>query len=114
MSLLNDIETKVCVADLSLVLGEQEPKITEVASNNLEKLSMLMWFCDRAIRRSKGFGFVTFREDESTTRTCQDPNPTIDGQKASCKLAYLVLGITNQTKTAQSQESQNSINYSER
>ncbi|XP_075511747.1 uncharacterized protein LOC142547374 [Primulina tabacum] len=39
--------------------------------------------------RSKGYGFVTFREPESARRACADPTPIIDGRRANCNLASL-------------------------
>ncbi|KZV32172.1 RNA-binding protein 24-B-like [Dorcoceras hygrometricum] len=39
--------------------------------------------------RSKGYGFVTFREPESARRACADPTPVIDGRRANCNLASL-------------------------
>ncbi|XP_073153704.1 uncharacterized protein [Henckelia pumila] len=39
--------------------------------------------------RSKGYGFVTFREPESARRACADPSPIIDGRRANCNLASL-------------------------
>ncbi|CAN8289300.1 unnamed protein product [Cochlearia groenlandica] len=43
--------------------------------------------CDRSIDRSQGYGFITFRDAESATRACANPNPTIDGRTTSCRLA---------------------------
>ncbi|KQK11638.1 RNA-binding protein 24 [Brachypodium distachyon] len=46
---------------------------------------------DRSTGRSKGYGFVTFREAAAATRACLDPYPVIDGRRANCNLAYLGL-----------------------
>ncbi|PUZ52920.1 hypothetical protein GQ55_5G012000 [Panicum hallii var. hallii] len=52
---------------------------------------------DKNTGRSKGYGFVTFREPEAALRACIDPYPVIDGRRANCNLAYL--GV-NKSKTA--------------
>ncbi|KAK9129164.1 hypothetical protein Sjap_009651 [Stephania japonica] len=44
---------------------------------------------DKNSGRSKGYGFVTFRDPESAWRSCSDPNPVIDGRRANCNLASL-------------------------
>ncbi|KAK6793138.1 hypothetical protein RDI58_012219 [Solanum bulbocastanum] len=44
---------------------------------------------DKNTGRSKGYGFVTFRDPESTRRACADPAPIIDGRRANCNLASL-------------------------
>ncbi|GAB4861173.1 hypothetical protein Ancab_036330 [Ancistrocladus abbreviatus] len=44
---------------------------------------------DKATGRSKGYGFVTFREPEAAMRACVDPTPVIDGRRANCNLASL-------------------------
>ncbi|XP_074558810.1 uncharacterized protein LOC141814764 [Curcuma longa] len=42
---------------------------------------------DKNTGRSKGYGFVTFRDPESAKRACADPSPVIDGRRANCNLA---------------------------
>ncbi|XP_042493933.1 RNA-binding protein 38-like [Macadamia integrifolia] len=42
---------------------------------------------DKNTGRSKGYGFVTFRDPESARRACVDPNPMIDGRRANCNIA---------------------------
>ncbi|XP_015690663.1 RNA-binding protein 24-like [Oryza brachyantha] len=42
---------------------------------------------DKHTGRSKGYGFVTFRDPEAAARALQDPTPVIDGRRANCKLA---------------------------
>ncbi|CAM8982069.1 unnamed protein product [Rhodiola kirilowii] len=42
---------------------------------------------DKSTGRSKGYGFVTFREAESAMKACVDPAPVIDGRRANCNLA---------------------------
>uniref|UniRef100_A0A2N9IUC3 RRM domain-containing protein n=1 Tax=Fagus sylvatica TaxID=28930 RepID=A0A2N9IUC3_FAGSY len=44
---------------------------------------------DKNSGRSKGYGFVTFRDPEAARRACADPTPIIDGRRANCNLASL-------------------------
>ncbi|CAN1178686.1 Probable RNA-binding protein ARP1 [Linum perenne] len=44
---------------------------------------------DKATGRSKGYGFVTFREAEAAMKACVDAAPVIDGRRANCNLASL-------------------------
>ncbi|KAL4384575.1 hypothetical protein GQ457_15G020130 [Hibiscus cannabinus] len=44
---------------------------------------------DKNTGRSKGYGFVTFKDPDSAMRACQNPSPTIDGRRANCNLASL-------------------------
>ncbi|XP_057490717.1 uncharacterized protein LOC130776488 isoform X2 [Actinidia eriantha] len=44
---------------------------------------------DKSTGRSKGYGFVTFREAEAALRACVDAAPVIDGRRANCNLASL-------------------------
>ncbi|KAL5212246.1 hypothetical protein ABZP36_023093 [Zizania latifolia] len=44
---------------------------------------------DRHSGRSKGYGFVTFRDPESARKACEDPTPVIDSRRANCNLASL-------------------------
>ncbi|XP_077224771.1 uncharacterized protein LOC143858064 isoform X2 [Tasmannia lanceolata] len=44
---------------------------------------------DKNTGRSKGYGFVTFRDPDSARRACVDPNPVIDGRRANCNIASL-------------------------
>ncbi|XP_058086802.1 uncharacterized protein LOC131233938 [Magnolia sinica] len=44
---------------------------------------------DKNTGRSKGYGFVTYRDPESARRACIDPNPVIDGRRANCNIASL-------------------------
>ncbi|EFH66803.1 hypothetical protein ARALYDRAFT_889804 [Arabidopsis lyrata subsp. lyrata] len=46
---------------------------------------------DKASGRSKGYGFVTFREAEAARRACVEATPVIDGRRANCNLASLGL-----------------------
>ncbi|KAH7524379.1 uncharacterized protein LOC107418044 isoform X1 [Ziziphus jujuba] len=44
---------------------------------------------DKNTGKSKGYGFVTFRDPESARRSCANPNPVIDGRRANCNIASL-------------------------
>ncbi|XP_011017519.1 PREDICTED: RNA-binding protein 38, partial [Populus euphratica] len=44
---------------------------------------------DKNTGKSKGYGFVTFRDPESARRACAEPNPVIDGRRANCNIASL-------------------------
>ncbi|KAH7543749.1 hypothetical protein JRO89_XS15G0010600 [Xanthoceras sorbifolium] len=44
---------------------------------------------DRNTGKSKGYGFVTFKDPESARKACDNPYPVIDGRRANCNLAYL-------------------------
>ncbi|KAL3505519.1 hypothetical protein ACH5RR_035360 [Cinchona calisaya] len=44
---------------------------------------------NKSTGRSKGYGFVTFRDPESARRACADPTPLIDGRRANCNVASL-------------------------
>ncbi|TYI21500.1 hypothetical protein ES332_A06G041300v1 [Gossypium tomentosum] len=42
---------------------------------------------DKVTGKSKGYGFVTFRDPDSARRACVDPNPVIGGRRANCNIA---------------------------
>ncbi|CAN4112872.1 unnamed protein product [Withania somnifera] len=44
---------------------------------------------DKLTGRSKGYGFVTFKDAESAKRACEDANHIINGRRANCNLASL-------------------------
>ncbi|GFP93348.1 RNA-binding protein 38 [Phtheirospermum japonicum] len=44
---------------------------------------------DKNTGKSKGYGFVTFRDAESAKMACDDPNPMIGGRRANCNIASL-------------------------
>ncbi|CAN0909327.1 Probable RNA-binding protein ARP1 [Linum grandiflorum] len=44
---------------------------------------------DKLSGRSKGYGFVTFKEAESASKACEDAAPVINGRRANCNLASL-------------------------
>ncbi|KAG2729997.1 hypothetical protein I3843_01G268800 [Carya illinoinensis] len=44
---------------------------------------------DKVTGRSKGYGFVTFKEAEAAKKACEDATPIINGRRANCNLASL-------------------------
>ncbi|GMH11751.1 hypothetical protein Nepgr_013592 [Nepenthes gracilis] len=44
---------------------------------------------DKATARSKGYGFVTFKEPNAAKKACEDSSPIISGRRANCNLAAL-------------------------
>ncbi|KAL7109491.1 hypothetical protein ACP275_06G178500 [Erythranthe tilingii] len=44
---------------------------------------------DKLTGRSKGYGFVTFKDADAAKRACEDPAPIINGRRANCNLAAL-------------------------
>ncbi|KMZ64702.1 RNA-binding protein [Zostera marina] len=44
---------------------------------------------DKITGRSKGYGFVTFKEAEVAKKACEDATPVINGRRANCNLASL-------------------------
>ncbi|XWS07890.1 hypothetical protein CRYUN_Cryun41cG0031200 [Craigia yunnanensis] len=44
---------------------------------------------DKLTGRSKGYGFVTFKDAEAAKKACEDANPIINGRRANCNLASL-------------------------
>ncbi|XP_023546076.1 RNA-binding protein 38-like [Cucurbita pepo subsp. pepo] len=42
---------------------------------------------DKNTGKSKGYGFVTFRDPDSARRACANPNPIICGRRANCNIA---------------------------
>ncbi|XP_059279747.1 uncharacterized protein LOC132033720 [Lycium ferocissimum] len=44
---------------------------------------------DKNTGKSKGYGFVTYRDPDSARRACENPNPVIDGRRANCNIASL-------------------------
>lgn len=43
--------------------------------------------CDKSTGKSKGYGFVTFRDPAAAQRACVEANPYIDGRRANCNIA---------------------------
>ncbi|KZV58242.1 RNA-binding protein 24-B [Dorcoceras hygrometricum] len=44
---------------------------------------------DKLTGRSKGYGFVTFKDAEAARKACEDPAPIINRRRANCNLAAL-------------------------
>ncbi|XP_057475350.1 probable RNA-binding protein ARP1 [Actinidia eriantha] len=44
---------------------------------------------DKLTGRSKGYGFVTFKDAEAAKKACEDATPIINGRRANCNLASL-------------------------
>ncbi|KAK9072193.1 hypothetical protein SSX86_008625 [Deinandra increscens subsp. villosa] len=44
---------------------------------------------DKTTGRSKGYGFVTFKDPESANKAYEDPSPVINGRRANCNIASL-------------------------
>ncbi|XP_057776995.1 probable RNA-binding protein ARP1 [Salvia miltiorrhiza] len=42
---------------------------------------------DKLTGRSKGYGFVTFKDADAAKKACEDPTPIINGRRANCNLA---------------------------
>ncbi|GAB2222753.1 hypothetical protein Droror1_Dr00016877 [Drosera rotundifolia] len=54
---------------------------------------------DKVTGRSKGYGFVTFKEPEAAKKACEDPTPMINGRRANCNLAVLGARKPRQSST---------------
>ncbi|CAK9155121.1 unnamed protein product [Ilex paraguariensis] len=44
---------------------------------------------DKFTGRSKGYGFITFKDAEAAKKACEDATPVINGRRANCNLASL-------------------------
>ncbi|KAE9608823.1 putative RNA recognition motif domain-containing protein [Lupinus albus] len=55
---------------------------------------------DRNTGRSKGYGFVTFKDPDSAIRACHNPYPVIDGRRTNCNIAALGTQKLDQSITA--------------
>ncbi|XP_022743083.1 probable RNA-binding protein ARP1 isoform X2 [Durio zibethinus] len=44
---------------------------------------------DKLTGRSKGYGFVTYKDAEAAKKACEDATPIINGRRANCNLASL-------------------------
>ncbi|MBA0813726.1 hypothetical protein Gohar_027550 [Gossypium harknessii] len=62
---------------------------------------------DKVTGRSKGYGFVTFKEAEAAKKACEDANPIINGRRANCNLASLGARRPRSASTAPPQQGSN-------
>nr|XP_007135317.1 hypothetical protein PHAVU_010G119200g [Phaseolus vulgaris]ESW07311.1 hypothetical protein PHAVU_010G119200g [Phaseolus vulgaris] len=44
---------------------------------------------DKNTGRSKGYGFITFKDPEAAKQACKNPYPIIDGRKTNCNIASI-------------------------
>ncbi|KAK6933306.1 RNA recognition motif domain, partial [Dillenia turbinata] len=78
--------TKVFVGGLAW----ETPK--EAMREHFEKFGEILEaviISDKLTGRSKGYGFVTFKEAEAAKKACEDATPIINGRRANCNLASL-------------------------
>ncbi|KAK7338186.1 hypothetical protein VNO77_18788 [Canavalia gladiata] len=78
--------TKVFVGGLAW----ETPK--ETLREHFEKFGEILEaviISDKLTGRSKGYGFVTFKEAEAARKACEDPTLIINGRRANCNLASL-------------------------
>ncbi|GER53715.1 RNA-binding region-containing protein [Striga asiatica] len=78
--------TKVFVGGLAW----ETPK--EAIRDHFEKYGEILEavvISDKHTGRSKGYGFVTFKNVDSAKKACADPTPVINGRRANCNLAAL-------------------------
>ncbi|KAE8725281.1 RNA-binding protein 24 [Hibiscus syriacus] len=59
---------------------------------------------DKVTGKSKGCGFVTYKEADSATRACYNPFPVIDGRRANCNLAAFGAHKNRPTSASHSQD----------
>ncbi|KAG5036802.1 hypothetical protein JHK86_017642 [Glycine max] len=57
---------------------------------------------DKNTLKSKGYGFVTFKDPEAAMKACQNPSPIIDGRRANCNIASIGAN-KNRTRAPQHQ-----------
>ncbi|KAJ4713899.1 RNA-binding protein [Melia azedarach] len=78
--------TKVFVGGLA---WETQKETMEKYFEQFGEILEAVVITDKATGRSKGYGFVTFREPEAAMKACVDAAPVIDGRRANCNLACL-------------------------
>ncbi|KAE8680411.1 putative RNA-binding protein ARP1 [Hibiscus syriacus] len=57
---------------------------------------------DKVSGKSKGYGFVTYKDSDSAFRACYNPFPVIDGRRANCNLAAFGAHKNSPTSASQS------------
>ncbi|XP_038679315.1 probable RNA-binding protein ARP1 isoform X2 [Tripterygium wilfordii] len=62
---------------------------------------------DKLTARSKGYGFVTFKDSEAAKNACEDPSPIIKDRRANCNLASLGARRPRSAATAPPQQGSN-------
>ncbi|XP_057860150.2 uncharacterized protein LOC131068893 isoform X2 [Cryptomeria japonica] len=78
--------TKIFVGGLAWETKRETMKKYFEQFGDIQEAVVIM---DKNTGRSKGYGFVTFREPEAARRACVDPTPVIDGRRANCNLASM-------------------------
>ncbi|VVB15848.1 unnamed protein product [Arabis nemorensis] len=76
--------TKIFVGGLPRVTKDEGLKSSFQQFGEIVHVNVVF---DKQTQRSKGYGFVTFKDAESATRACLNPNPIIEGHITNCKLA---------------------------
>ncbi|KAJ1390781.1 RNA-binding domain superfamily [Sesbania bispinosa] len=93
--------TKVFVGGLAW----ETPK--ETLREHFEKFGEILEaviISDKLTGRSKGYGFVTFKEAEAAKKACEEPTLIINGRRANCNLASL--GARRPTRSSSSPQTQ--------
>ncbi|XP_059666128.1 probable RNA-binding protein ARP1 isoform X2 [Cornus florida] len=62
---------------------------------------------DKVTGRSKGYGFVTFKDAESAKKACEEATPVINGRRANCNLASLGARRPRSAMTTPTQQGSN-------
>ncbi|GAV70264.1 RRM_1 domain-containing protein, partial [Cephalotus follicularis] len=62
---------------------------------------------DKLTGRSKGYGFVTFKEAEAAKKACEDATPIINGRRANCNLASIGARRPRSSSTTPPQQGSN-------
>ncbi|TKY61169.1 RNA-binding protein ARP1 [Spatholobus suberectus] len=78
--------TKVFVGGLA---WETQKETLREHFENFGEILEAVIISDKLTGRSKGYGFVTFKEAEAAKKACEDPSLIINGRRANCNLASL-------------------------
>ncbi|KAH7855293.1 hypothetical protein Vadar_023326 [Vaccinium darrowii] len=96
MTMSNNVGTASQFGDTTLTkvfvggLAWETPK--EAMRDHFEKYGEILEaviISDKLTGRSKGYGFVTFKDSEAAKKACEDATPIINGRRANCNLASL-------------------------
>ncbi|GAA0152616.1 hypothetical protein LIER_11051 [Lithospermum erythrorhizon] len=82
----NMSDTKVFVGGLA---WETQKETLRVHFEKYGEILEAVIILDKATARSKGYGFVTFKEPKAAKKACEDATPIINGRRANCNLASL-------------------------